>query len=59
MYSLMAWRREIVAWGNSLGVRIPNQVFQKTNFKEGDAVEVEIQDENTIILRKAVAADGG
>ncbi len=48
----MSWKRQIVAWGNSLGVRIPNQVFQKTNLKEGDGIAVEIQDEDTIILRK-------
>ncbi len=48
----MSWKRQIVAWGNSLGVRIPNQVFQKTNLKEGDDITVEIHDEETVVLRK-------
>lgn len=47
------WRRQIKQWGNSLGIRIPNQVFQKTAFKEGDVVEVHIEDEHTLILKKA------
>lgn len=54
----MSWKRQIVEWGNSLGVRIPNQIFQKTNMKEGDDISVEIADENTIILRKNMVRDG-
>lgn len=53
----MSWKRQIVAWGNSLGVRIPNQVFQKTNLKEGDGIAVEIQDADTIVLRKKPQED--
>lgn len=48
----MGWKREIVTWGNSLGLRIPNKVFQKTNFKEGDDVTVEIKDDNALIVRR-------
>lgn len=48
----MSWERNIVKVGNSLGVRIPNQVFQKTNLKEGDKILVEIEDSTTITLKK-------
>jgi antitoxin component of MazEF toxin-antitoxin module len=47
------WKREIVTWGNSLGLRIPNKVFQKTNFKEGDTIHVEIDDEDALVIRRA------
>lgn len=55
----MAWKREIAAWGNSLGIRIPNKVFQKTNFKEGDAVTVVIQDENAVLLKRDDSQSSG
>lgn len=47
-----SWERKVVPVGNSLGVRIPNQVFQKTHFKEGDEVAVEIQGEDAIIISR-------
>lgn len=50
--------RQIVAWGNSLGMRIPNKVFQKTAFSENDHVTVEIVDGNTLqIKRKTTDTD--
>lgn len=44
--------REIVPWGNSLGMRIPNQVFQKTAFSEGDDVTVEVVDNDTLQIKR-------
>lgn len=48
----MAWTRKITEWGNSLAVRLPSQVFRKTTFKEGDEVDCEIIDENTLLIQK-------
>lgn len=48
----MGWTRKIAAWGNSLAIRLPSQVFRKTTFREGDEVDCEIVDENTIRIRK-------
>ena len=50
----MGWKRKVVKVGNSLGVRIPNQIFQKTNFKEGDELEVTVEDDNSIKIKRAI-----
>jgi antitoxin component of MazEF toxin-antitoxin module len=44
--------REIVQWGNSLGLRIPNKVFRETAFSEGDDVTVEIVDGDTLQMKR-------
>ncbi len=49
----MVWRRKITAWGNSLAVRLPSQLFRKTDFKEGDSVEFEVVDKHTVRISKA------
>lgn len=49
----MSWKRKITAWGNSLAVRLPSQLFRKTNFKAGDEIILEIIDDETIRLCKA------
>lgn len=49
--------REISKWGNSLAVRIPNEVFQRTKLKEGDAVDVEIVGEDEIRIRRKTGED--
>lgn len=33
-------RTSIAKWGNSLAVRIPRQVIERANLREGEAVEV-------------------
>lgn len=47
--------REIVPWGNSLGMRIPNKVFQKTAFSEGDDITIEVVDDNTLQVKRKAA----
>lgn len=49
----MSWRRKITAWGNSLAIRLPSQMFRKTKLKEGDKVKFEVVDDETIMLTKA------
>ncbi len=51
----MVWQRKITAWGNSLAVRLPSQLFRKTDLKEGDTIEFEVIDENTVRFMKATA----
>ncbi len=48
-------QREIVTWGNSLGLRIPHQVFERSAFAEGDMVEFKIQDDDTLVIRRQSA----
>lgn len=38
----MVARAQIVKWGNSLAVRIPKVVAEEVQFKEGDAIVLEV-----------------
>ncbi|MEK5162620.1 AbrB/MazE/SpoVT family DNA-binding domain-containing protein [Paenibacillus sp. FSL R5-0527] len=38
-------------WGNSTGIRIPNQIMKHLNLEEGIEVEIMITPENDILLR--------
>lgn len=49
---MSGWQRKIVAWGNSLAVRLPSQLFRKTNFKEGDIIEFHVEDDHTLKLTR-------
>lgn len=51
------WRRKIVAWGNSLAIRLPSQIFRQTTFKKGDIIEFQIMDDDTIRLSHAEVDD--
>lgn len=46
----MSWEREIVEWGNSMAIRLPSPLFRKTSLKEGDQLQFEIVDQDTIRL---------
>ncbi|SDG29844.1 antitoxin MazE [Fontibacillus panacisegetis] len=41
----------IKKWGNSLALRLPLEVANYVNFKEGSEVEILVSDNNEIILR--------
>lgn len=43
-------RAQILKWGNSLAVRIPKPVAKEANLKEGDAIEIEVDEEGAIEL---------
>lgn len=51
------WKRRIVAWGNSMAIRLPSQLFRKTNFKEGDTLEFQVEDEHTLKLVRVDEAE--
>ncbi len=43
-------RAQILKWGNSLAVRIPKPVAEEANLKEGDAIEIAVDDEGAVGL---------
>jgi antitoxin MazE len=43
---------KVARWGNSLGVRIPQEGVESLKLKEGEAVRVQVQGD-TITIRKA------
>lgn len=40
-------------WGNSLAVRIPQDVSEKVNFKDGSEIEIYVNQNNDVLLRPA------
>lgn len=38
-------------WGNSLAVRIPKEVAEKANLREGDSLILEVESQGTIALK--------
>lgn len=40
---------KIVRWGNSLGIRIPKQIAEQAQLKEGDEIELS-REENRLII---------
>ena len=45
---------QIARWGNSLGLRLPKAVALEARFRDGDTVEVSVQN-GSIIVRRAQA----
>ena len=45
----MAIKQKISAWGNSLGIRLPQTLIGQTDFKEGDEVTVTIEQGNIVL----------
>lgn len=43
-------------WGNSLAIRIPNEVISRVNFGEGVEVEILVTEANEVLLRSAFPA---
>jgi len=48
---------QIAKWGNSLAVRLPAAVVSALNLREGDDVEIIIDDPRTFALRKKPDVD--
>jgi antitoxin MazE len=46
----MAATTQIVKWGNSLGVRLPNSVALEAQIRKGDTVEVSVKN-GAILIR--------
>jgi len=45
-------RAQVLKWGNSLAVRIPKTIAEEANMNAGDALEMEIADQDSILLQK-------
>jgi antitoxin MazE len=45
-------RAQVMKWGNSLAVRIPKMIAEEANMNAGDALEMEIADQNSILLQR-------
>ncbi len=46
-------KAQMVKWGNSLAIRIPQPVTEAANLKEGDALEIVAAGDGRVELRKA------
>jgi antitoxin MazE len=47
----------ISRWGNSIGVRIPRSVLDRTRLHEGDTVSVTVAADGSVVLRPAERKD--
>lgn len=41
----------VAKWGNSLAVRLPSHIAKGSRLEEGATLEVEVQEDGTLILR--------
>jgi antitoxin MazE len=51
----MAWLEgnvKVSKWGNSLAVRLPSEVVEALNLKEGDQIEIRIADTRQFEVRR-------
>lgn len=39
----------VAKWGNSLAIRIPKNIAEKINLKEGSAISIDATDQNIVI----------
>ena len=39
----------VAKWGNSLAIRIPKNIADKINLKEGTAISIDVNDNNIVI----------
>ncbi len=39
-------------WGNSLAIRLPKQLVEKMNLKQGDEITLDAVNDKTLILRQ-------
>jgi antitoxin MazE len=51
----MVARAQIVKWGNSLAVRIPKNVAEAAEFREGDRLVLEVESRGALALKAAKA----
>ena len=43
---------KVQKWGNSNGIRIPNEIMKELNIKTGDSLTIKHEDNNIIITKK-------
>ena len=55
----MAVTAIVSKWGNSKGIRVPNEILQKANIDLDDKLFFEVEKEGSIILSKAPSPQKG
>jgi antitoxin MazE len=48
---------QVAKWGNSLAVRLPATVVQALSLREGDDIEIVVDDRRTFAVRKSPSAE--
>jgi antitoxin MazE len=48
---------QVAKWGNSLAVRLPSSVVEALELREGDDIEIVVDDPRTFAVRKKPGAD--
>lgn len=48
---------QVAKWGNSLAVRLPSSVVEALQLREGDDIEIVVDDPRTFAVRKKPGAD--
>ncbi len=49
---------QIAKWGNSLAVRIPKAVAERAHLREGERLEMSVNEDGAVVLRPARPAIG-
>jgi antitoxin MazE len=49
---------QVAKWGNSLAVRLPASLVEALELREGDDIEIVVDDSRTFAVRKKPGADG-
>ena len=44
---------QVSKWGNSLAVRLPAAVLEALGLREGDDIEIHVEDARTLVVRKS------
>ena len=44
----------VAKWGNSLAIRIPKNIVQQIDLKEGTTIEIEVTNNNIVITPKKI-----
>jgi antitoxin MazE len=54
LYINKAWKlfMQVSKWGNSLAVRLPSEVVEALNLKEGDQIEIKIAEARKFEVRR-------
>lgn len=50
--SIRGWFMQVSKWGNSLAVRLPSEVVEALNLREGDQIEIRIADVREFKVRR-------
>ena len=52
-FGFLETQMQVSKWGNSLAVRLPAAVVEALGLKEGDNIEIHVEDSHTLGVRKS------